>query len=1227
MVTMYCPNTGLLHHGVQHPPPPKPVIAGSKAATITPIVLGGDTPAPTVTKALTRRKTLQDIQQGATVATQPVCEPEDIPILRMVSSPAASTTKAEMVEDGKGAERKNAATAKAEKEAKKPPAVAKSIVAEKKKVVTSKSYEGSGIVWDSSKQCRCCRHLCVDEARLSSPKIMKGVRRSSTSAGGKKSGDSGMSLQDILPLEVACGAPSMPTTLEGAVGGDIDTRQLSVEWGALLTRLSAPLPPKERAAVMASLLASTSASSPSPASSSECLFDALQSICQEGSLPMDAVEAFIERHAAEVDAVISYLMSSNSDKTGSFMLPKTALPEAAATAKKTTIGHNKNAKVPTITTTSATTAVAKQKHAQAVVLYPQEEDGMVDEGSGLTALLGEICSGDSGDAHRQRRVEEYVRHLSAAVSGSTGIPPLASCAKPPQGLCKFVGRQRPESALASLFHGTATSLTVVRCFRCCEAYHPTCYLKSTGIIPTLTAPSGSTKTRDVVNDGDDDGQQQSQQFDESLTQIASSVVGSSAGVQATRRGADSPLRCLVGWHLYAIRTLVVPVLQLLHEERTHTDADLSNSVAAEIASPSIRSPPALGLELEGGGDGKGLPTSPAVSLAPGSQGRNFSLPPDDDATPVRPPKPLFTSGEAETVEGPVVAKLRALLNRLPLKDLHRLLMPPPLHEVVPCQVCLSQLVADRVDDDSSSGSSNPYDLPFRRVLSSDAIVASVLRDAGIAPLPPNNQCKRTDEDTPTLADTLVAKILVNGFATVPLDLAHGSPVLEGLKTKMDRCFDELQKQYILEESTGRCRDAANRQEATISLLEARLSNLSQSGPNAFEYLRSDEEATLRRQLRSARRADTSPPASLGVGYANFRARGEGRYEIVEGFAEDTIVPILRDCSSLQGALGSLLRCPDDITSPSSLLHVDSRSPPLAAQIVRYYAEVAGSSSPFSKLSSGCFYATTEAQPQNWHSDGPVLIQDLTEVVVGRGVASSPKAPATFASGSAVSDNTSTASHSIPPSLITPALAPYAINIFVPLVPVDHTNGTEFRPMSHLTASARMAVREAMSAYPCFNAAAFDSLILCGATSRTTPSSPKSPAVGASGKGKRPSSPIAVPPPRKPVPLLWQTNPSHTVVPTCDVGSCLLFDYRVFHRGLGNKGRVGRPCVYVSYGRKWYRDAYNFSTSRYSSRLLLPQGWELSLSDQRTSRRMKRQRARDEEAEDGNNRGEEDGTQE
>lgn len=54
----------------------------------------------------------------------------------------------------------------------------------------------------------------------------------------------------------------------------------------------------------------------------------------------------------------------------------------------------------------------------------------------------------------------------------------------------------------------------------------------------------------------------------------------------------------------------------------------------------------------------------------------------------------------------------------------------------------------------------------------------------------------------------------------------------------------------------------------------------------------------------------------------------------------------------------------------------------------------------------------------------------------------------------------------------------------------------------------------------------------------------------------------------------------SVAPTLNVGQVLLFDYRIRHCGLGNKGVADRPVIYISYGKKGWTDRENFSSSRY-----------------------------------------------
>lgn len=50
-------------------------------------------------------------------------------------------------------------------------------------------------------------------------------------------------------------------------------------------------------------------------------------------------------------------------------------------------------------------------------------------------------------------------------------------------------------------------------------------------------------------------------------------------------------------------------------------------------------------------------------------------------------------------------------------------------------------------------------------------------------------------------------------------------------------------------------------------------------------------------------------------------------------------------------------------------------------------------------------------------------------------------------------------------------------------------------------------------------------------------------------------------------------------PTVPVGSGLLWDYRVRHRGLANRGDHPRPVLFAVYCRPWWRDALNFDGGR------------------------------------------------
>ena len=134
-----------------------------------------------------------------------------------------------------------------------------------------------------------------------------------------------------------------------------------------------------------------------------------------------------------------------------------------------------------------------------------------------------------------------------------------------------------------------------------------------------------------------------------------------------------------------------------------------------------------------------------------------------------------------------------------------------------------------------------------------------------------------------------------------------------------------------------------------------------------------------------------------------------------------------------------------------------------------------------RISSGCFIAESGAAKQNWHTDGPSL------------------APAHL------------------------DLRPYALNVFVPLVPISGHNGTGFLPGSHLDAT--IDGPDAVGRYS-----------------------------------------------------------AQYVAPKVDVGDVIIFDYRVWHRGLGNSTVETRPVCYATYSPSWFVDTQNFSTARYKRKL-------------------------------------------
>ena len=193
--------------------------------------------------------------------------------------------------------------------------------------------------------------------------------------------------------------------------------------------------------------------------------------------------------------------------------------------------------------------------------------------------------------------------------------------------------------------------------------------------------------------------------------------------------------------------------------------------------------------------------------------------------------------------------------------------------------------------------------------------------------------------------------------------------------------------------------------------------------------------------------------------------------------------------------------------------------------------------PLRPMSSGCFYSTSGSDNQNWHTDGPTLMGGGGAGLEGNGDGQT--------------------------------LLPYAINVFVPLVPMNSRNGTEFLPGSHLSACTRSALKALLMKR-------------------------EGPATSPSGAGQSTLSFDEA---------QWEKHFASKTSPSVSLGSALLFDYRVEHRGLGNKAFNDRPCVYMTYAQPWYLDTYNFDTKRYAHTLELPEGWGLGRGERAARREL------------------------
>ena len=77
------------------------------------------------------------------------------------------------------------------------------------------------------------------------------------------------------------------------------------------------------------------------------------------------------------------------------------------------------------------------------------------------------------------------------------------------------------------------------------------------------------------------------------------------------------------------------------------------------------------------------------------------------------------------------------------------------------------------------------------------------------------------------------------------------------------------------------------------------------------------------------------------------------------------------------------------------------------------------------------------------------------------------------------------------------------------------------------------------------------------------------------------------------------NPSKVI--TLKAGQAIVFDYRLKHRGLGNRSGVDRPLLYLTYARPFWYDVYNFDRKRYGS---LPVVEERGTREERMQKRQK-----------------------
>jgi hypothetical protein len=168
--------------------------------------------------------------------------------------------------------------------------------------------------------------------------------------------------------------------------------------------------------------------------------------------------------------------------------------------------------------------------------------------------------------------------------------------------------------------------------------------------------------------------------------------------------------------------------------------------------------------------------------------------------------------------------------------------------------------------------------------------------------------------------------------------------------------------------------------------------------------------------------------TLETGYANFRERGRGRFELVD---KSVIEPIIE----------ALL--PSDSPVRAVLDHV---LPPLGhATDGASSDQPQGGANDVVMFSNGCIYATPGSDGQNWHTDGPSV--------------------------SVLDDNA----------------LPYAVNVFIPLIDVTPINGTRFVPASHRPSTMRVRAGGAADVQAPVTGANSAAEIASAAAMRVTPS--------------------------------------------------------------------------------------------------------------------------------------------